>query len=158
MANGALAILCDPQMSLRIRSPEEAEQGSIIVVVATDAPVTPDQLKRIVKRVSLGMGRMGSIHGNGSGDIFIAFSTANGGADSGNSTAPERAAVSSIQRLIGGRIDVLFTATVQATEESITNVMIAAETMTGADYWRSYAIPHDQLRIVLRKHNRLREQ
>jgi D-aminopeptidase len=108
--------------------------------------------------VSLGMGRMGSIHGNGSGDIFIAFSTANAGGDSGNSTGPERAAVSSIQRLIGGRIDVLFTATVQATEEAITNVMIAAETMTGADYWRSYAIPHDQLRTVLRKHNRLREQ
>jgi D-aminopeptidase len=156
--DGALAPICDRQMSLRIRFPEEAEQGSIIVVLATDAPVTPDQLKRIVKRVSLGMGRMGSIHGNGSGDIFIAFSTANSGSDSGNSTAPERAAVSSIQRLIGGRIDVLFTATVQATEEAITNAMIAAETMTGADYWRSYAIPHDQLRIVLRKHNRLREQ
>ena len=158
MADGALAPICNRQMSLRVRSPEEAEQGSIIVVLATDAPVTPDQLKRIVKRVSLGMGRMGSIHGNGSGDIFIAFSTANSGSDSGNSTAPERAAVSNIQRLIGGRIDVLFTATVQATEEAITNAMIAAETMTGADYWRSYAIPHDQLRIVLRKHNRLREQ
>jgi L-aminopeptidase/D-esterase-like protein len=101
---------------------------------------------------------MGSIHGNGSGDIFIAFSTANPGADGGNSTAPDRAAVSSVQRLIGGRIYVLFTATIQATEEAITNAMIAAETMTGADYWRSYAIPHDQLQDVLRKHNRLREQ
>jgi len=124
---------------LRDSFPEEAEQGAIIVVLATDAPVTPDQLKRIVKRVSLGMGRMGSIHGNGSGDIFIASSTANAGADSGNSRAPDRAAVSSIQRLISGRIDALFTATVQTTEEAITNAMIAAETMTGADYWRSYA-------------------
>jgi D-aminopeptidase len=67
-----------------------------------------------------------------------------------------RAAVSSVQRLIGAHIDVLFTATVQATEEAITNAMIAAETMTGADYWRSYAIPHDQLLLVLRKHNKRR--
>src|SRR5262249_19830774 len=68
-------------------SREEPEQGSIIVVIATDAPLTPDQLKRVVKRVSLGMGRMGSTHGNGSGDIFIAFSTANRDADGGNSSA-----------------------------------------------------------------------
>jgi D-aminopeptidase len=156
--NGEPVPVCNQQARLRNSLPEEAEQGSIIVVLATDAPVTPDQLKRIVKRVTLGLGRMGSIHGNGSGDIFIAFSTANAGADSGNSTAPDRAAVSSAQRLISGRIDALFTATVQATEEAITNAMIAAETMTGADYWRSYAIPHDQLRMVLRKHNRLREQ
>ncbi len=158
MANGQPAPICERQVNLRDSLAEEAEQGSIIVVVGTDAPVTPDQLKRIVRRVSLGMGRMGSIHGNGSGDIFIAFSTANPAADGGNSTAPDRAAVSSVQRLIGGRIDVLFTATIQATEEAITNAMIAAETMTGADYWRSYAIPHDQLQDVLRKHNRLREQ
>jgi len=157
MPNGQLAPLCEPQVSARAPLPEESEQGSIIVVVGTDAPFTPDELKRIVRRVSLGMGRMGSIHGNGSGDIFIAFSTANSGADGGNSTPPDRAAVSSVQRLIGARIDVLFTATVQATEEAITNAMIAAETMTGADYWRSYAIPHDQLQVVLRKHKRLRE-
>src|SRR5438552_17548041 len=117
---------------LRDSFPEEAEQGAIIVVLATDAPVTPDQLKRIVKRVSLGMGRLGSIHGNGSGDIFIAFSTANRGADGGNSSAPDHVPVSPVQRLIGGRIDPLFSATVQAVEEAITNAMVAAETMTGA--------------------------
>ena len=79
-------------------------EGVVCVVVGTDAPFTPDEIKRIVRRVSLGMGRMGSIHGNGSGDIFIAFSTANSGADGGNSTPPDRAAVSSVQRLIGARI------------------------------------------------------
>jgi L-aminopeptidase/D-esterase-like protein len=157
MTNGELAPICAQQVSLKKSIPEEAEQGSIIVVVATDAPLTPDQLKRIAKRVSLGLGRMGSIHGNGSGDIFIAFSTANPGADSGNSTASNQAAVSNIKRLISERMDVLFAATIQATEEAITNAMIAAETMTGADYWRSYAIPHNQLRDVLRKHNRLQE-
>jgi D-aminopeptidase len=125
------------------------------VVVATDAPLTPDQLKRLARRVSLGLGRMGSIHGNGSGDIFIAFSTANAGADNGNSTAPDQPSVSSLRRLTGVHIDAVFTATIQAVEESVTNAMIAAETMTGADYWRSYAIPHDQLVAVLRKHSRL---
>jgi L-aminopeptidase/D-esterase-like protein len=156
LAGGQAAPICGKQLNMRL--PEEPEQGSIIVVVATDAPATPDQLKRIVRRVGLGMGRMGSIHGNGSGDIFIAFSTANAGVDGGNSTAPDAAPVSSVKRLIGARIDPLFTATVQATEEAITNAMIAAETMTGADYWRSYAIPHDQLRAVLKKYNRLVEK
>jgi len=155
MTTGQPAPLCARQTSSRDVRPEEAEQGSIIVAVATDAPLTPDQLKRIAKRVSLGLGRMGSIHGNGSGDLFIAFSTANAGADNGNSTASEHAPAASVQRLIGNRMDVLFLATVQATEEAVTNAMIAAETMTGADYWRTYAIPHDQLIAVLRKHNRL---
>ncbi len=135
-------------------SVEEAEQGSIIVVAATDAPLTPDQLKRIARRVSLGMGRMGSNHGNGSGDIFIAFSTANRDADWGNSSG-RVTAPSTIQRLPSPRMDPLFTATVQATEEAIINAMLAADTMTGADYWRYYAIPHDELREVLREHKRL---
>jgi L-aminopeptidase/D-esterase-like protein len=135
---------------------EEAEQGSIIVVAATDAPLTPDQLKRVVRRVSLGMGRLGSIHGNGSGDIFIAFSTANPDADRGNSSSPVTAPAA-IERLPSSRIDPLFTATVQATEEAIVNAMLAAETMTGADYWRYYGIPHDELKKVLREHKRLVE-
>ncbi len=135
---------------------EEAEQGSIIVVAATDAPLTPDQLKRITRRVSLGMGRMGSIHGNGSGDIFIAFSTANGNADWGNSSG-QVTAPAAIQRLPSPMIDPLFTATVQATEEAIVNAMLGAETMTGADYWRYYGIPHDELKKVLREHKRLVE-
>jgi L-aminopeptidase/D-esterase-like protein len=137
---------------------DEAEQGSIIVVVATDAPLTPDQLERIARRVSLGMGRLGSIHGNGSGDIFIAFSTANRGADGGNSLPDGSApAAASLKRLPSQAMDPLFTATVEATEEAILNAMLAAETMTGADYWRYYAIPHAELQHVLRKHGRLVE-
>jgi len=135
---------------------EDPEQGSIIVVVATDAPLTPDQLERVVKRVSLGMGRLGSIHGDGSGDIFIAFSSANRGADDGNSAAPGAAAPAPIARIPANRMDPLFLATVRATEEAIVNAMVAAETMTGADYHRRYAIPHDQLRAVLKAHGVLR--
>jgi L-aminopeptidase/D-esterase-like protein len=138
---------------------EEAEQGSIIVVVGTDAPLTPDQLKRIARRVSLGMGRMGSIHGNGSGDIFIAFSTANRGADAGNSDTDGSALPpAKIQRLASDAMDPLFTATAEATEEAILNAMLAADTMTGADYWRYYGLPHAELKEVLRKHGRLVEK
>jgi D-aminopeptidase len=132
---------------------EEAEQGSIIVVIGTNAPLTPDQLRRVVRRVSLGMGRMGTRHGNGSGDIFLAFSTANPGADAGNS-APAAAPVQ-VTRVPSGGIDPIFMATVEVTEEAIINAMIAAETMTGADYIRYHAIPHDQLQASLRKHGLL---
>jgi L-aminopeptidase/D-esterase-like protein len=104
------------------------------------------------------MGRLGSIHGNGSGDIFIAFSTANRGADGGNSLPDGSAlAAASLKRLPSQAMDPLFTATVEATEEAILNAMLAAETMTGADYWRYYAIPHAELQNVLRKHGRLVE-
>jgi len=156
--NGEPVPFCEEKTSRLELLAEDPEQGSIIVVVATDAPLTSDQLKRLARRVSLGLGRMGSNHGNGSGDIFIAFSTANRGADWGNSgrgrpTLPPPA----ITRLQSGAMDPLFTATVEATEEAIINAMLAAETMTGADYWRSYAIPRDQLRSVLRKHGRLIE-
>ena len=137
---------------------EDPEQGSIIVVVATDAPLTPDQLERVVKRVSLGMGRLGATHGNGSGDIFLAFSTANRGADDGNSANSGNAAPASVARLTANQIDPLFLATVRATEEAIVNAMVAAETMTGADYHRRYAIPHDQLRAILKAHGALRAQ
>jgi D-aminopeptidase len=155
--DGQPAPLCDRQTSAIDESPEEAERGSIIVIVATDAPLTPDQLKRLAKRVPLGLGRTGSIHGNGSGDLFLAFSTANTGADNGNSTASDHPPVAAVQRLVSDRIDPLFLATVQATEEAVDNAMIAAETMTGADYWRSFGIPHAELQAVLRKHNVLRE-
>lgn len=133
---------------------EDPEQGSIIIVVATNAPLSPDQLKRMVRRVALGMGRMGSINGNGSGDIFLAFSTANRGVDwgnSGRSTLPPP----TMQRLGSGLMDPLFTATVEATEEAIVNAMLAADNMDGADYRRSWAIPHDQLKAILKKYNRL---
>jgi D-aminopeptidase len=122
--------------------------GSIIVVVATDAPLIPTQLKRLAKRVSLGLGRNGSYSGDGSGDIFIAFSTANPGA----------AATKGLQHLTmlpNDQIDPIFLATVQATEEAVVNAMIAAETMTGINNRIVIALPHDRLRGVLKKYNRL---
>src|SRR5882724_10246063 len=124
------------------------DHGSIIVVVATDAPLVAHQLKRLARRVSLGLGRDGSISGNGSGDIFIAFSTANPGA-----AAADR--LVDLKMLPNDKIDPVFAATVQATEEAIINAMIAAETMTGIENHRVRALPHDQLRAVLRKYNRL---
>jgi D-aminopeptidase len=124
------------------------DTGSIIVVVATDAPLLPHQLKRVARRVTLGLGRNGSISGNDSGDIFISFSTANAGA--GMSKGP-----AAIRILPLDEIDPLFEATVQATEEAVINAMVAAETMTGADNHRVEALPHDKLREVLKKYNRL---
>jgi L-aminopeptidase/D-esterase-like protein len=126
----------------------DKEVGSIIVVVATDAPIIPTQLKRVVRRVSLGLGRDGSLASNGSGDIFIAFSTANPGAD--GAKGPH-----SITMLGNEDLNPLFLATVQATEEAIINAMIAAETMTGINNHTVYALPHDRLREVLKKYNRL---
>jgi D-aminopeptidase len=126
------------------------EYGSIIVVVATDAPLVAHQLKRVARRVSLGLGRLGSISGNGSGDIFIAFSTANSGAAS-----PDR--VVDLKMLPNDKIEPVFAATVQATEEAVVNAMVAAETMTGIDNHRVVALPHDRLRAVLKKYNRLVE-
>jgi len=124
------------------------DHGSIIVVVATDAPLVAHQLKRLARRVSLGLGRDGSISGNGSGDFFIAFSTANPGA-----AAADR--VVDLKMLPNDKIDAVFAATVQATEEAIINAMIAAETMTGIENHRVRALPHDQLRAILKKYNRL---
>lgn len=124
------------------------DNGSIIIVVATDAPLLPHQLKRLARRASLGLARNGSIAGNGSGDIFVAFSTANPGA-----ADPERAV--SVQTFPNDRLNPLFEATVQATEESIVNALVAARTMTGVDNHRVIALPHDRLREVLRKYNRL---
>ncbi len=126
----------------------EREYGSIIVVVATDAPLVAHQLKRVARRVSLALGRLGSISGNGSGDIFIAFSTANPGAASADH-------VVDLKMLPNDRIEPIFAATVQATEEAVVNAMIAADTMTGIDNHRAIALPHDELRAVLKKYNRL---
>jgi D-aminopeptidase len=126
------------------------DTGSIIVVVATDAPLLPHQLKRLARRVTLGLGRNGSISGNDSGDIFISFSTANAGA--GMSKTPAAITILPIED-----IDPLFEATVQATEEAVINAMVAAETMTGIDNHRVEALPHDKLREVLKKYNRLAE-
>jgi D-aminopeptidase len=127
------------------------DTGSIIVVVATDAPLLPSQMKRIAKRVTLGLGRLGSISGDGSGDIFIAFSTANAGA------GLEQKKTIDLQMLPNSRMDALFEATVQATEEAVVNALVAAKTMTGADGHTVEALPHDRLLEVLKKYNRLVE-
>jgi L-aminopeptidase/D-esterase-like protein len=124
------------------------DAGSIIVVVATDAPLVPTQLKRLARRVSLGLARVGSIAGNGSGDIFIAFSTANPG-------AARPTGIVTLTDLPNDRMNPLFAATVQSAEEAIVNAMIAAETMKGADNLVVRALPHDELRRILKKYNRL---
>jgi D-aminopeptidase len=129
---------------------DELDRGSIIVVVATDAPLVAHQLKRVARRVTLGLGRDGSISGNGSGDIFIAFSTANPGAAFADH-------VVDLKMLPNEKIEPIFAATVQATEEAIINAMVAAETMTGIENHKVIALPHDRLRAVLKKYNRLNE-
>lgn len=122
--------------------------GSIIVVVATDAPLIPTQLKRVARRVALGLGRNGSFSGDGSGDIFIAFSTANPGAGLTKG-------VRELKMLPNEQLNPVFLATVQATEEAVINAMVAAETMTGVNGRTVIALPHDRLREVLKKYNRL---
>jgi D-aminopeptidase len=122
--------------------------SSIIVVVATDAPLLPHQLKRLARRAPLGIARVGGISSNGSGDIFIAFSTANLGAFN-------RMEETCLKMLPNERMTDLFLATVQATEEAIVNAMVAAETMTGINNNTVYALPHDRLREALMKYNRL---
>jgi L-aminopeptidase/D-esterase-like protein len=131
-------------------APRRRDTGSIIVVIATDAPLLPHQLRRVARRAALGLGRMGSFAGNGSGDLFVAFSTAN----------PEAGKVDGVQRLSlwpNERLDPIFTATVEATEEAIVNALVAAETMTGIDGRTVIALPHEQLREALRRHGRLAE-
>lgn len=125
------------------------EQGSIIVVVATDAPLLPHQLKRIATRVSLGIGRQGGFGGNSSGDIFIAFSTANARAWFNDQP------VTNVQMLPNDRISPLFQATAQATEAAITNALLAAETTTGANDLRIYAMPVDRLLAAMKKYGRM---
>jgi len=124
------------------------ELGSIIIVVATDAPLLPHQLKRVARRASLGLARTGSVSSNGSGDIFIAFSTANANAGAARDATQ-------VSMLPNARIGSVFEGTVQATEEAIVNALVAAETMTGIDGNRADAIPHDALREILRRHDRL---
>ncbi len=122
--------------------------GSIIIVVATDAPLIPTQLKRVARRASLALGRLGSFASDGSGDIFIAFSNANPGA-----AGPD--GIRELKMLPDERLNTIFLATVQATEEAVVNAMVAAETMTGINDRTVIALPHDKLREVLKKYNRL---
>jgi len=126
----------------------QKDVGSIIVIVATDAPLIPTQLKRIAKKISLGLGRDGSYSGDGSGDIFIAFSTANPG-------AVGTKGLHQLSMLPNDSLDPIFLATVQATEEAVVNAMVAAETMTGINNHTVIALPHDRLREVLHKHDQL---
>jgi L-aminopeptidase/D-esterase-like protein len=123
--------------------------GSIIVLVATDAPLLPHQLERLARRVPLAIGRMGGLGENSSGDIFLAFSTARTASDSMTGIRTSRS-------LDNERIDPLFEATVQATQEAILNSMLAAETMTGADGVRIPALPADRLVAAMKKYGRLR--
>jgi D-aminopeptidase len=128
---------------------DEQEQGSIIVVVATDAPLLPHQLKRVATRVSLGIGRQGGFGGNGSGDIFIAFSTANPRAWHDDRPVTE------VKMVPNERISPIFQATAQATEAAITNALLAAETMTGANDVRVFAMPVDRMLAAMKKYGRL---
>ncbi|MGA9564345.1 MAG: P1 family peptidase [Candidatus Korobacteraceae bacterium] len=131
--------------------PHKDDTGSIIVVVATDAPLLPSQLKRLARRVPPGLGRLGSYSGDGSGDIFIAFSTANPGSW-GSEGGTKRVAM-----LPNEDMNPLFLATVQSVEEAVVNALIAAKTMKGINDFEVDAIPHAELQLVLKKYNRLIE-
>jgi D-aminopeptidase len=125
----------------------QAETGSIIIVVATDAPLLPHQLERVAKRATMGLARVGSIAGNGSGDIFIAFSTANAQALAGT-------VLSRAEFIDNNRLDELFAATVEATEESIVNALVAARDMQGTEGRYAKALPHDALVELLKRYGR----
>jgi D-aminopeptidase len=127
---------------------EDDETGSIVVVIATDAPLLPHQLKRLCKRAPLGIGLVGGRGGNESGDLAVAFSTANPGAFN-------RRKATKSSMLPNDEMTPLFEAVTDATEEAILNALVAAETMTGINGNRAYALPHDQLRAVLKKYSRL---
>ena len=125
------------------------ESGSCIAVVATDAPLLPNQLKRLARRVSLGLARTGTISGNGSGDLFIAFSTANPNVASADQITHD------VKTIPNDLMDPLFTGVVQATEEAVVNALIDNHSMTGRDNHHVDALPPDRLRALLRKYNRL---
>ncbi len=135
----------------------QRENGSIIIVVATDAPLLPHQLKRLARRAAMGLARTGSVAGNGSGDIFIAFSTANPNAGQSGGAAGGPVQLSQLQMLSNERMNSLFDATVQSVEEAIINALVAAGTMVGRDDHKVVALPHDGVREVLKKYNRLIE-
>jgi L-aminopeptidase/D-esterase-like protein len=128
---------------------DEPELGSIIIVVATDAPLAPHQIKRLARRAALGLARSGATSGNGSGDLFVAFSTANAPAAAATTGAP------ALTLLPNDQMNPLFEATVQAVDEAIINAMVAARTMTGVEGRSIEALPHDRLRAILRKYGRL---
>ena len=128
------------------------DHGSIIIVVGTDAPLMPIQLNRVARRAALGLARLGSYAGNASGDLIVSFSTA-----TAEVNFAEQAKPSAISPLANATIDPIFEATVQASEEAIVNALVAARTMTGIDGARFYGLPHDELRAILKRYNRLEE-
>jgi L-aminopeptidase/D-esterase-like protein len=130
-------------------NPFKQDDGSLIVVIATDAPLLPHQLKRLAKRASLGMARTGSLGGNGSGDIFLAFSTANPKAAHGDIRG-----LAPLQALSNNFIDPLFFASAYSTEEAILNSMVAAVDMVGHKGFSAKALPHDKVRELMRQYNR----
>jgi len=130
-------------------NPFKQDDGSLIVIIGTDAPLLPHQLKRVAKRAAIGMARTGSMGGNGSGDIFLAFSTANAEAAHANENG-----LSNIQTLSNEHIDPVFSAAAYATEEAIINSMIAAEDMKGHNGLSVRALPHHQLKELLKQYNR----
>ena len=138
------------ELKLPPQSYRKEGDGSIIVIVASDAPLLPHQLKRISQRVPLGIGLVGGYGSNGSGDIFLAFSTA-------NESAFNREGMATVETFSNDLISPFFEATVQSVEEAIVNAMVAAETMEGINGNKSYALPHDLLINVLKKYNRIKE-
>jgi L-aminopeptidase/D-esterase-like protein len=138
------------ELNLPPQSYRKEGDGSIIVIVATDAPLLPHQLKRIAQRVPLGIALVGGYGTNGSGDIFLAFSTA-------NQEAFSRSEKTTVETFSNDLISPLFEATAQAVEEAIVNAMVAAETMEGINGNKSHALPHDLLIDVLKKYNRIKE-
>jgi D-aminopeptidase len=126
---------------------QNPDTGSIIIVVATDAPLLPHQLERLARRAGMGLARMGSIAGDSSGDIFLAFSTANAKALASRSSA-------AAEFIVNEQIDALFAATVQATEEAIVNALVAAKDMRGRDGHAAIALPHDELVALLKRYGR----
>jgi len=129
---------------------ELPDQGSIVIVVGTDAPLMPVQLDRVAKRAALGLARLGSYAGNSSGDLVVSFSTAPAEVNHEDQEAP-----SSMIPIANAIVDPIFEATVQSTEEAIVNALVAARTMTGANGARVFGIPHAELRAVLKRYNRL---
>ena len=125
---------------------EKRKDGSILIVLGTDAPVLPHQLQRLLRRTALGLGRLGAVSYNSSGDLFVAFGLPQ--------PEPDATGLALWRALNNEELDPLFQGAVQATEEAIVNALCAAETMVGADGNTVYALPHDRLRALLRKYHR----
>ena len=140
-------------LNIKYKAPPKSKRqngdGSIIVVVATDLPLLPYQLKRVSQRVPIGIGKLGGIGSNGSGDIFIAFSTA-------NQNAYIREGKATVKTISNDWMNDVFDATIQAVQEAIINAMVSAETMEGINGNKVYALPHDKLIEIMKKYNRIK--